>query len=97
MIRSGPPGAFFRALLIRAVALGDERGLLSQEAAQTDEDKRQDLGVILAATLTLLGLIIGFSFSMAMNSMICAKTSGKNQPDRHRILAGRPAACFRCG
>ena len=32
-----------------------------------DEDKRQDLGVILAATLTLLGLIIGFSFSMAMS------------------------------
>ena len=32
-----------------------------------DEDKREDLGVILAASLTLLGLIIGFSFSMAMN------------------------------
>jgi hypothetical protein len=31
------------------------------------EDKREDLGVILAATLTLLGLIIGFSFSMATN------------------------------
>jgi hypothetical protein len=29
------------------------------------EDGRQDFGVILAATLTLLGLIIGFSFSMA--------------------------------
>jgi hypothetical protein len=34
---------------------------------ELDEDKRQDLGVILAATLTLLGLIIGFSFSMAMS------------------------------
>lgn len=32
-----------------------------------EEDVRQDFGVILAATLTLLGLIIGFSFSMAMN------------------------------
>ncbi len=29
------------------------------------EDGREDFGVILAATLTLLGLIIGFSFSMA--------------------------------
>ncbi len=27
---------------------------------------REDFGVILAATLTLLGLIIGFSFSMAI-------------------------------
>jgi hypothetical protein len=30
------------------------------------EDMLQDFGVILAATLTLLGLIIGFSFSMAI-------------------------------
>ena len=29
------------------------------------EDAREDFGVILAATLTLLGLLIGFSFSMA--------------------------------
>ena len=31
-----------------------------------DEDSRNDFGFILAATLTLLGLIIGFSFSMAI-------------------------------
>jgi hypothetical protein len=30
-------------------------------------DVREDFGVILAATLTLLGLIIGFTFSMALN------------------------------
>jgi hypothetical protein len=30
------------------------------------EDERQDLSVILAASLTLLGLVIGFSFSMAV-------------------------------
>jgi protein-S-isoprenylcysteine O-methyltransferase Ste14 len=29
------------------------------------EDQRQDFGIVLPATLTLLGLIIGFSFSMA--------------------------------
>ena len=33
--------------------------------ALADEDLRSDYGVILAATLTLLGLVIGFSFSMA--------------------------------
>jgi len=31
-----------------------------------DDEMRQDFGAILAATLTLLGLIIGFSFSMAI-------------------------------
>jgi len=30
------------------------------------EDERQDFSVILAATLTLLGLVIGFTFSMAV-------------------------------
>jgi hypothetical protein len=30
-----------------------------------DEELRQDFGIIIASTLTLLGLIIGFSFSMA--------------------------------
>ena len=33
---------------------------------QPEEAEHEDLGVILAATLTLLGLIIGFSFSMAL-------------------------------
>ncbi len=32
-----------------------------------EEDVRVDFGVVLAATLTLLGLIIGFSFSMAVS------------------------------
>ena len=31
------------------------------------EEAHEDLGVVLAATLTLLGLIIGFSFSMAIS------------------------------
>lgn len=31
-----------------------------------DPDEQDDLGVVLTATLTLLGLIIGFSFSMAI-------------------------------
>jgi hypothetical protein len=32
-----------------------------------DEEVREDFSIILTATLTLLGLIIGFSFSMAIN------------------------------
>jgi len=33
---------------------------------ELDEGVREDFGVVLAATLTLLGLILGFSFSMAV-------------------------------
>jgi hypothetical protein len=39
---------------------------LRGSASQLDEKRNHDLGVIVAATLTLLGLVIGFSFSMAM-------------------------------
>lgn len=40
-------------------------GRLGRRRRDRSEDERTDFGVILAATLTLLGLIIGFSFSMA--------------------------------
>ncbi len=39
---------------------------LSRQRRALEEGEREDLGVILAAALTLLGLIIGFSFSMAV-------------------------------
>ena len=38
-----------------------------EKRGSLDEQEREDFGVILAATLTLLGLIIGFSFSMAIS------------------------------
>ena len=38
---------------------------ISRRRRDLTEDLRSDFGVVLAATLTLLGLIIGFSFSMA--------------------------------
>jgi hypothetical protein len=53
----------FLALWIAALIgsmLGRRRRLVDTEA-------REDFGVIIAATLTLLGLIIGFSFSMAVS------------------------------
>ena len=40
---------------------------LHRQYPRPDEEHHEHLGVILAATLTLLGLIIGFSFSMAAN------------------------------
>lgn len=39
---------------------------LRRKQRKLDAEIREDLGIILAATLTLLGLIIGFSFSMAI-------------------------------
>jgi hypothetical protein len=40
---------------------------LRRRRRSVDEAEREDLGLILAAALTLLGLIIGFSFSMAVS------------------------------
>src|SRR5690242_14565082 len=53
----------FMALSVVAVA-----GLwLRRRYPTADDEQNEHLGVVLAATLTLLGLIIGFSFSMAAN------------------------------
>lgn len=40
---------------------------LHKRRPRLDAGEREDLGIILGATLTLLGLIIGFTFSMAMS------------------------------
>src|SRR5580704_5511481 len=42
-------------------------GVFFRRRSNLDEDVRHDLDLIVAATLTLLGLIIGFSFSMAIS------------------------------
>jgi hypothetical protein len=42
-------------------------GAFFRRRSNVNGDVRHDLDVIVAATLTLLGLIIGFSFSMAIN------------------------------
>lgn len=48
--------------------------LLRRGMHAADEDLRDDFSVILAATLTLLGLIVGFSFSMATSRYDLRKT-----------------------
>ena len=57
--------ACFRDFLHRAVALGWIGWWFRRRQGTLDAELRDDFGFILAATLTLLGLIIGFSFSMA--------------------------------
>lgn len=47
--------------------LANRLGILARRSAgAADGDEREDLGVIIATTLSLLGLIIGFTFSMAI-------------------------------
>ena len=58
-------------LLWFAARLGASIGLRRRD---NSEDARADFGVILAATMTLLGLIIGFSFSMATGRYDLRKT-----------------------
>jgi hypothetical protein len=41
--------------------------LISARSRALDADVREDFGVVQAASLTLLGLLIGFSFSMSIN------------------------------
>jgi hypothetical protein len=47
--------------------LSAQIGSVIRRRRSLEEEVREDFGVILAATLTLLGLIIGFSFSMAVS------------------------------
>jgi hypothetical protein len=55
--------AAFVALWLASVA----GSWLRRRNPSAGDERNEDLGVILAATLTLLALIIGFSFSMATN------------------------------
>ena len=52
------------ALMAASAWVGDA---LRKRAGVPKEDERSDTGLLLTATLTLLFLIIGFSFSMAIN------------------------------
>lgn len=53
----------FISLLLSALA----GGLLRKRRWRLQEDELGDFGIVQAATLTLLGLLIGFTFSMAIN------------------------------
>ena len=55
---------FFPSVLI--LWLAAQYGASWRKRRPLKDDEREDFGVIQAATLTLLGLIIGFSFSMAI-------------------------------
>ena len=55
------------ALSLFILWFSERIGAFLHRRRRMEEQVREDFGVILAATLTLLGLIIGFSFSMAIS------------------------------
>jgi hypothetical protein len=64
MLIDHPLAVFSLSLVV--LYLAGRAGLWLRGARSLPEEStRQDFGVLLAATLTLLGLVIGFSFSMA--------------------------------
>jgi hypothetical protein len=65
MILVERPWALFALCLCALWLSAQAGGYLSRVRVSLNEADREDLGVVLGATLTLLGLIIGFSFAMA--------------------------------
>jgi hypothetical protein len=61
------PGILF-AISFAGLWCSTEAGVLtSYKLPQLSQGEREDFNIVLTATLTLLGLIIGFTFSMAIN------------------------------
>lgn len=60
------PGVIL-VLTFMALWLSELIGASCRERWKLNEDEREDLRLVVAATLTLLGLIIGFTFSMAIS------------------------------
>jgi hypothetical protein len=59
--------------------LSAEFGLHLRRRHDPGRQERQDLSVILTATLTLLGLVVGFSFSMAVTRYDQRKNNEENE------------------
>src|SRR5262252_4931782 len=62
------------ALSLVGLWLAAQAGSYFGRRVKVDEDDRTDLGVVVGAALTLLALIIGFSFSMAISRYDQRKT-----------------------
>ena len=71
------------AVLVIAAWLGD---FVRKRSKRAEETNRDDAGVVLGGTLTLLGLIIGFSFAMATNRYDLRKDSEKTETNAIGVL-----------
>jgi hypothetical protein len=73
------PLAVFAVSLVVLWLAAQAGAFLRRKLGNPDEDERQDMGVILPASLTLLGLVIGFSFSMAVTRYDHRKNSEEDE------------------
>jgi hypothetical protein len=68
-----PLAVLLAAFFVLWLSVRAGSGVLRRRAG-LEEDLREDFGVVLAAIITLLGLVIGFSFSMAISRYDQRKT-----------------------
>lgn len=61
------PGLIFAVCLVVLWSSAQTGCYFCRRRGKLGDDERADLAIVLGATLTLLGLIIGFSFSMAVS------------------------------
>jgi hypothetical protein len=61
------PFSVFAVFLVAQLAVAFAGDLIRKRAASFKQGERHDFNIVQAATLTLLALIIGFSFSMAVS------------------------------
>jgi hypothetical protein len=73
------PFAVFALALLFLWVSAQAGAFFHRQRNAPDEDERQDLGIVLAASLTLLGLVIGFSFSMAVTRYDHRKSSEEDE------------------
>jgi hypothetical protein len=67
--------------------------IFRKKLAKPDDDMRQDLDLVVTANLTLLALIIGFSFSMAITRRPRPMQLAQNMSARACFLAPRRQKC----
>ena len=77
--------------LFLAAHIGD---LFRNRVFPMREEVRDDFGVVLGATLTLLALLIGFSFSMAVSRYDHGRITKRPRPTRSAPSTCGPICCL---
>ncbi len=87
------PVAVFAISLVSLLLSARVGALVADRLRPVREDEWDDLNLMSNASLTLLALIIGFSFSMAVTRYDLRKSNESEEAkrDRHGISAGRSA------
>jgi hypothetical protein len=86
------PGlVFLVSVLLLSISAVIGAKLYSRRMLKPEE--RDDFGIVLGATLTLLGLIIGFTFSMAINRYDQRKTLEEEEPTQSGQSSSEQTCC----